>query len=56
MDVLDFKNIYWNYYRQIEKDFFDTVPYCGILLYLYPTNVTVSSEQVEISDEEAENV
>lgn len=30
MDVLDFKNIYWNYYIQIEKDFFDTVPYCNI--------------------------
>ena len=30
MDVLDFKNTYWNYYIQIEKDFFDTVPYCNI--------------------------
>lgn len=30
MDVLDFKNTYWNYYIQIEKDFFETVPYCDI--------------------------
>ena len=30
MDVLDFKNTYWNYYIQIEKDFFDTAPYCNI--------------------------
>lgn len=30
MDSLEFKNIYWNYYLQIEKDFFDTVPYCDI--------------------------
>lgn len=30
MDVLDFKNTYWNYYLQLENDFFDTVPYCNI--------------------------
>lgn len=30
MDVLDFKNTYWNYYIQIEKDFFETAPYCNI--------------------------
>lgn len=30
MDYLDFKNTYWNYYSQIEKEFFDTSPYCNI--------------------------
>ena len=30
MESLDFKNIYWNYYLQIENDFFATTPYCAI--------------------------
>ncbi len=30
MDISDFKNTYWNYYLQIEKDFFETAPYCTI--------------------------
>lgn len=30
MDVLEFRNTYWNYYVQLEKDFFSYSPYCEI--------------------------
>lgn len=30
MDILDFRNIYWNYYIQMENDFFSYSPYCEI--------------------------
>lgn len=30
MDVLDFRNTYWNYYLQLENDFFSFSPYCEI--------------------------
>lgn len=30
MDVLEFRNIYWNYYLQLENDFFSCNPYCEI--------------------------
>lgn len=30
MDVLEFRNIYWNYYIQLENDFFSYRPYCEI--------------------------
>lgn len=30
MDVLEFRNIYWNYYIQLENDFFSYSPYCEI--------------------------
>lgn len=30
MDVLEFRNIYWNYYLQLENDFFSCSPYCEI--------------------------
>ena len=30
MDVLEFRNLYWNYYIQLENDFFSYSPYCEI--------------------------
>lgn len=30
MEIIDFKNTYWNYYKQLESDLFETVPYCTI--------------------------
>ena len=30
MDVLEFKKLYWNYYLQLESDFFSYSPYCEI--------------------------
>lgn len=30
MDVLEFRNLYWNYYTQLENDFFSYSPYCEI--------------------------
>lgn len=30
MDVLTFKNTYWNYYVQLENDFFSCTPFCEI--------------------------
>lgn len=30
MDVLEFRNTYWNYYVQLENDFFSYSPYCEI--------------------------
>ena len=30
MDVLEFRNTYWNYYIQLENDFFSYSPYCEI--------------------------
>ena len=30
MDVLEFRNTYWNYYLQLENDFFSYCPYCEI--------------------------
>lgn len=30
MDVLEFRNLYWNYYLQLENDFFSYSPYCEI--------------------------
>lgn len=30
MDVLEFRNTYWNYYLQLENDFFSYSPYCEI--------------------------
>ena len=30
VDVLEFRNLYWNYYLQLENDFFSYSPYCEI--------------------------
>lgn len=30
LDVLEFRNTYWNYYVQLENDFFSYSPYCEI--------------------------
>ena len=30
MDVLEFRKLYWNYYLQLESDFFSYSPYCEI--------------------------
>ena len=30
MDKLTFQNTYWNYYKQLESDFFSYSPYCEI--------------------------
>lgn len=30
MEFIDFKNVYWNYYLQIEEDFLETTPYCTV--------------------------
>jgi len=30
VDVLDFRKLYWNYYLQLESDFFSYNPYCEI--------------------------
>lgn len=30
MDVIEFRNLYWNYYLQLENDFFSYSPYCEI--------------------------
>lgn len=30
VDVLEFRNLYWNYYIQLENDFFSYSPYCEI--------------------------
>lgn len=30
MDEMTFRKIYWNYYHQLESDFFDCNPYCEI--------------------------
>lgn len=30
MEFTDFKKMYWNYYIQLEKEFFDLEPYCTI--------------------------
>lgn len=30
MDVLEFRKIYWNYYLQLENDFFSYIPYCEL--------------------------
>lgn len=30
MDALEFRNLYWNYYIQLENDFFSYSPYCEI--------------------------
>ncbi len=30
MDEMTFRKIYWNYYQQLESDFFDCNPYCEI--------------------------
>lgn len=30
MDVLEFRKLYWNYYLQLESDFFSCSPYCEI--------------------------
>lgn len=30
MDKLTFRNTYWNYYKQLESDFFSYSPYCEI--------------------------
>ena len=30
VDVLEFKNLYWNYYLQLENNFFSYSPYCEI--------------------------
>lgn len=30
LDILEFRNTYWNYYLQLENDFFSYSPYCEI--------------------------
>ena len=30
MEYIPFRNTYWNYYTQIERDFFSYAPYCEI--------------------------
>ena len=30
VDVLEFRKLYWNYYLQLESDFFSYSPYCEI--------------------------
>ena len=30
MEYIPFRNTYWNYYTQIERDFFSYAPYCEV--------------------------